>query len=121
MARLPDRCTQEQSEERMRSFMARRQLLRRDHEDQSTFDESEIPSVSSTSYGWWQVIAASEIIGGGIGLLVGTIFPLLNSAFNVSPAMVALDILFLLSILAGVYLWRNHEFGFHLSLVLFVL
>ena len=36
------------------------------------------------------------------------------------PASVALDILFLLSILAGVYVWRNHEFGFHLSLILFL-
>ena len=121
MARLSDRYTREQPEERMRSFMERRLLRRVGHENQSTNDESEIPSVSSTGYGWWNAIAVLEILGGAIGLVVGTLYPLLNSAFNASPAIVALDILFLLSIIAGVYLWRNREFGLHLSLFLFVL
>ncbi len=121
MVRLSDRYTREQPEERMRSFMERRLLRRVGHENQSTNDESEIPSVSSTGYGWWNAIAVLEILGGAIGLVVGTLYPLLNSAFNASPAIVALDILFLLSIIAGVYLWRNREFGLHLSLFLFVL
>lgn len=121
MPRLSDRYPREQPEERMRRFNERRLLRREDNEDQSTCDESESASVSSTSYGWCKAIAALEILGGGIGLVVGTIFPLLNSSLNLSPTIVALDILFLLSIIAGLYLWRNHEFGFHLSLFLFVI
>lgn len=121
MLRLSDRYPREQPEERMRRFNERRLLQREDNEDQSTCDESESASVSSTSYGWCKVIAALEILGGGIGLVVGTLFPLLNSSLNLSPTIVALDILFLLSIIAGLYLWRNHEFGFHLSLFLFVI
>ncbi len=54
-------------------------------------------------------------------MVVGTLFPLHNSSLSLSPAAVALNILFLLSIIAGVFLWRNHQFGFNLSLFLFLL
>lgn len=125
MARLSNRYNQERTEERVRNFMDRRLRRLGDHEDQSTRDEnemeSETPSVRSTDFGWCQVIAALEILGGGTGLVVGTLFPLLNSSLNLGPGIVALDILFLLSIIAGVYLWGNHKFGYHLSVLLFVL
>ncbi len=124
MARLSHRYTQERSEERVRNFKERRLLRRGDPEDQSTYDESEeseSPSVSSTGFGWCKAVAALEILGGGTGLAVSTLFPLLNSSFNLSPVVVALDTLFLLSIIAGVYLWRNHGFGFNLSLFLSLL
>ena len=51
MARLSHRYTQERSEERVRNFKERRLRRRGDHEDQSTYDESEeseSPSVNST-------------------------------------------------------------------------
>ena len=120
MARLSNRYTQERTEERLRGFRERRRLRLGDPEDEPTDDESEIPSVSAPSYGWWKVIAALEILGGGTGLVVGTLIPLRNSSITLSPAVVALNILFLLSIIAGVYVWRNREFGFHLSLLLFL-
>jgi len=123
MARLSHRYSQERSEERVRSFRERR-LLRGNHEDHSTYEESEeseSPSFSSTGFGWCKAVAVFQILGGGTGLVVGTLFPLLNSSFNLNPAIVALNILFLLSIIAGVYLWRNHEFGFNLSVFLFLL
>ena len=119
MVRSTHRYTQERSDERVRNF--RKRLRMGDHEAQSTSDESELPSASSIGFGWCKAIAALEILGGGTGLAVGTLFPLLNSSFYLSPAIVALDILFLLSIIAGVYLWRNHHFGFNLSLFLFLL
>ncbi len=121
MARLSDRYPREQPDERMRRFMERRMLLRGDPEEQPAYHEPKIPSASSAVYGWWSAIAVLEILGGVIGLVVGTLLPLLNSTFSLSAAIVALDILFLFSIIAGVYLWRNYEFGFHLSLFLFVL
>ncbi len=124
MARTTQRYTHERTEERVRNFKERRLRRRREHEDQSTFEESEeseSPSLSSTGYGWCKAVAALEILGGGTGLVVGTLFPLLNSTLSLSPAAVALNILFLLSIIAGVYLWRNHEFGFNLSVFLFLL
>ncbi len=119
MARLTHRYTRERSDERVRNF--RERLRMGDHEDQSTSDESELPSAISIDFGWCRAVAALEILGGGTGLVVSTLFPLLNSSFNLSPAIGALDILFLLSIIAGVYLWRNHQFGFNLSLFLFLL
>ena len=88
MARLSHRYTQERSEERVRNFKERRLLLRGDHEDQSTYDESEeseSPSVSSTGFGWCKAVAALEILGGGTGLVVGTLFPILHSSFDLSP------------------------------------
>ncbi len=123
MARTTQRNTHERTEERVRNFKERRLRRRGEHEDQSTFEESEeseSPSLSSTGYGWCKAVAALEILGGGTGLVVGTLFPLLNSSLSLSPAAVALNILFLLSIIAGVYVWRNREFGFHLSLILFL-
>ncbi len=120
MARLSNRYTQERTEERLRGFRERRLLRLGDPEDEPTYDEIEIPSVTSTGYGWWKVIAALEILGGGTGLVVGILLPFLNSSLDLSPAIVALDILFLLSIIAGVAVWRNREFGFHLSLILFL-
>ena len=123
MARTTQRNTHERTEERVRNFKERR-LRRREHGDQSTFEESEeseSPSLSSTGYGWCKAVAALEILGGGTGLVVGTLFPLLNSSLSLSPAAVALNILFLLCIIAGVYLWRNHQFGFNLSVFLFLL
>jgi len=120
MAGLSNRYTQERTEERLRGFKERRRLRLGDPEDEPTDDESEIPSVSAPSYGWWKVIAALEILGGGTGLVVGILLPFLDSSMNLSSASVALDILFLLSIIAGVYVWRNREFGFHLSLLLFL-
>lgn len=119
MVRLTHRYTQERSDERVRNF--RERLRMGDHEDQLTSDESEIPSAGSIDFGWCKAIAALEFLGGGTGLAVGTVFPLLDSSFSLGPAIVALDILFLLSIIAGVFLWRNHEFGFNLSLFLFLL
>ena len=124
MARLSHRYTQERSEERIRNFKERRLRRRGGHEDQSTFEESEeseSPSVSSTGFGWCKAVAALEILGGGTGLVVGTLFPILHSSFSLTPAILALNILFILSIIAGVYLWRNHEFGFNLSMLLFIL
>jgi len=118
MVRSTHRYTQERSDERVRNF--RKGLRMGDHEDQSTSDERETPSWS-IDFGWCKAIAALEILGGGTGLAVGSLFPLLNSSFGLSPAAVALNILFLLSIIAGVYLWRNHEFGFNLSVFLFLL
>ncbi len=104
----------------MRGFRERRLLRLGVPEDEPPYEESETPSVASTGYGWWKVIGALEILGGGTGLVVSTLLPFLNSSIYPSPAVVALDILFLLSIIAGVYVWRNREFGFHLSLILFL-
>ena len=125
MALLSNRYTRERSAERVRNFKERRLLRLGVHEDQSTYDESEVESenssVNPTEFGVCQVIAALEILGGGAGLIVSTLLPLLNSSLKLSPNLVALNILFLLSIIAGVYLWRNHKFGFHLSVFLLVL
>ncbi len=119
MVRSTHRYTQDRSDERVRNF--RKGLRMGNHEAQSTSDEREIPSSRSIDFGWCRAIAALEILGGGTGLAVGSLFPLLNSSFSLSPAAVALNILFLLSIIAGVYLWRNHAFGFNLSVFLFLL
>ncbi len=120
MAGLSNRYTQERTEERLRGFRERRLLRLGVPEDEPTDDESETPSVASTGYDGWKVIAVLEILGGGTGLVVGILLPFLDSSINLSPASVALDTLFLLTIIAGVYVWRNREFGFHLSLLLFL-
>ena len=125
MALLSNRYTRERSAERVRNFKERQLLRLGVHEDQSTYDESEVESenssVNPTEFGVCQVIAALEILGGGTGLIVSTLLPLLNSSLKLSPNLVALNILFLLSIIAGVYLWRNNRFGFNLSVFLLVL
>jgi len=72
MVRLSNRYTQERSDERVRNF--RKRLRMRGPEAQSTSDESEIPSSRSIDFGWCKAIAALEILGGGTGLVISTLF-----------------------------------------------